>query len=102
MPWFKVKSLNYIPTFRGMENFIISAIVEFGMTIDGVDQSAFAEEIDLLKGATFSGTFKALSELTKEDASQYVIEILGVDEIERLKLKAEINFQHEHMLFLGN
>jgi len=101
MPWFKVKSLNYIPSFRGMENLIVSAIVEFGMTVDGVDQPAFAKEVDLLKTASFEGNYLPLSVLDAEQASAFVTSIVGEDEINHLKLKAEIALLNNETLFLS-
>jgi hypothetical protein len=91
MPWAKVKSLNYIPNFQGLENFVTSAILEFGTAVEGVDQTAFATEIDLLKDASFSGTFQPLNDFDQDTALQYVTEVLGVEAIEQLKLKAEVS-----------
>lgn len=100
MPWFKVKSLNYIPSFRGMENLITSAIVEFGMTIDGVDQPAFAKEIDLLKAANYEGIYLPLTEVDSEQASAFIARALGDEELDHLKLKAEITLMNSGIIFL--
>lgn len=100
MTWFKVKSLNYLPVFRGMENIIVSAIVEFGVVNNGIEQVAFATEIDLLKGATFLGEFIPLAEVDSEQAAELVTNV-DDETIERLKLKAELTLYNTETVFFN-
>jgi len=90
MNWAKVKSLNYLTSFNGVENLVTSAIVEFGITNDGVDQAAFAKEFDLLNGASFTGSFMPLQEIDQTQALNIVANVIGESELEQIKLKAEI------------
>lgn len=101
MPWAKVKSLNYIPSFRGMENLVTSAIVEFGIANDGVDQVAFAKEIDLLNEVSFTGSFLPLEEIDQTQALSIVANIIGESGLEQLKLKAEITLMQTETLFFS-
>ena len=100
MRWCKVKYVNYLPDFEGIQNLIISAIVEFGVGEDSVSQTAFSKEIDLITSTDLSGPFIPLEDVDAAAALTIVEAALGADQMELLKMKAEMFFIQTNSKFL--
>lgn len=102
MSWAKVKFVTYLPEYQENDNLIISALVEFGIGEESTSQTAFAKEVDLIQDTVFEGPYLPLEEVDSAAALTMVETALGTEQLELLKMKAEMFFIQSDTKFFND